>query len=76
MRVHAEAAEKEFREVALKFIYELFLEFAKDSMKLFRPGFNLDFQTFVIEIQRRYDAQARLPAVVFLLIPLIIPIFV
>ena len=64
MRVHAEAAEKEFREVALKFIYEPFLEFAKDSMKHFRPDYNLDFHTFVIEIQRHHDAQARLPAAV------------
>lgn len=49
MRVHAEAAEKEFREVALKFIDELFLDFAKDSMKHFRPDYSLDYHTFVIK---------------------------
>ncbi len=41
MLVHTEAAEKEYRKVALKFIDAIFQEFAKDSMRLFRPDIKL-----------------------------------
>lgn len=55
MLVHTEAAEKEYREVALKFIDALFQEFAKDSMKLFRPDINLEDPPYLYS-ERTFDS--------------------